>query len=66
MLPYAAFHLGLHCLPKYLFPVSYERNALVKYIPIKKPFTLLRFMEHRQIVPEPDQTLHNAASDQVL
>ena len=21
MLPYAAFHLGLHCLPKYLFNV---------------------------------------------
>ena len=31
MLPYAAFHLGLHCLPKYLFTGTQNEKYLSKY-----------------------------------
>ena len=30
MLPYAAFHLGLHCLPKYLFTGIKSEKGKIK------------------------------------
>ena len=43
MLPYAAYHLGLHCLPKYLFTdkVSVSRMKRVKHSIKMKSYQVL-------------------------
>ena len=45
MLPYAAFHLGLHCMPKYLFidPISISRMKRVKHSIKMKSYQELLF-----------------------
>ena len=43
MLPYVAFHLGLHCLPKYLFTELVARLKRVKHSIKMKSYQELLF-----------------------